>query len=215
MIGTLKSIPATSRPNIGQKATQNQDVQAQVTLVDEEEERKALRQFERNLKQLGTPSVTIKNDVDGSTPPLDFRFVSKSILGPGVLPTSDEFMIGCDCRPENGRHCGCEYLYCTCLEEAATINGRKAFPYSVGPNDRKCLRSPYLKSRCHIYECNEKCNCKDNCKNRVVQFGRVVELEIFKTEDRGFGKLVFSTLRSLLILSRLAMFVALAEGPIR
>jgi histone-lysine N-methyltransferase SUV39H len=63
----------------------------------------------------------------------------------------------------------------------------------------------YLDSRHPIYECNDNCRCGPHCRNKVsvaitpralmrltknqnVQFGRKVELEIFKTgSDRGWG----------------------------
>ena len=36
-------------------------------------------------------------------------------------------------------------------------------------------------------ECNKYCTCGPNCRNRVVQKGRKVVLEIFKTDDKGWG----------------------------
>jgi histone-lysine N-methyltransferase SUV39H len=114
-----------------------------------------------------------------------------------------------------GRDIGCEYTKkCDCLEYAAvnekvlneeekalydlwkagkgtTIGLPKKFPYFT--EDTK-LRRPgtlvpwYLNSRRPIYECNDKCNCGLHCRNKNVQFGRTVELEIFKTASRrGWG----------------------------
>lgn len=37
-----------------------------------------------------------------------------------------------------------------------------------------------------IIECNKKCKCK-NCKNRVVQNGLQIKLELFKTREKGWG----------------------------
>jgi histone-lysine N-methyltransferase SUV39H len=46
----------------------------------------------------------------------------------------------------------------------------------------------YLTSRHPIYECNVKCRCGPDCRNKNVQFGRRVEVEIFRTkEGRGWG----------------------------
>jgi hypothetical protein len=188
--GVLKSTVNTSRSSFDSAATGNQHNQAQITLTDEESEIR--RRFLRNLDTLDDPAVTLFNDIDGSTPTVTFEFVNQSTLGQGVLKVPDDFMIGCECRAENGRHCGCEYLSCTCLPEPTTGGGRKAFPYSMGKHDKACLRPIFLKSRNHIYECNARCNCSDNCKNRVVQFGRKVKLQIFKTANRGWGKPVFS-----------------------
>ncbi|EKG19360.1 hypothetical protein MPH_03223 [Macrophomina phaseolina MS6] len=69
----------------------------------------------------------------------------------------------------------------------------KKFPYySSGPRTSAeksgCLVPFYLHRRYPIYECNENCNCGPGCKTRVVQKGRQVRLEIFKTTDgRGWG----------------------------
>ncbi|KAF4307235.1 set domain-containing protein [Botryosphaeria dothidea] len=69
----------------------------------------------------------------------------------------------------------------------------KKFPYySSGPRTSAekagCLVSFYLDRRYPIYECNENCMCGPGCKTRVVQKGRQVRLEIFKTSNgRGWG----------------------------
>lgn len=64
----------------------------------------------------------------------------------------------------------------------------KKFPY-FAPGTVKAgnLVQFYLESRNVIYECNDKCSCGRVCKNRVVQKGRTVPLEIFKTDIRGWG----------------------------
>merc|ERR1711915_439998 len=38
-----------------------------------------------------------------------------------------------------------------------------------------------------IYECNKTCKCSDTCHNRVVQFPIRSRLQVFKTENRGWG----------------------------
>lgn len=147
------------------------------------------RHFLRNLDLLTGPSVRLINEIDDSSPNLSFTFVNSSIIGEGVETVDEGFMSGCTCRVENGRNCGCEYRYCSCLQHSAIDgSGNHHFPYSAAVRDRGCLRPFYLNSRHHIYECNKNCNCQSNCKNKVVQHGRQVPLEIFKTEDRGWGK---------------------------
>jgi len=144
-------------------------------------------QFLQNLAVLGR-GVSLFNNVDTTSPPTSFKFVTQSILGPGVMRTTEDFMSGCKCRKDNGRNIGCEYLSCECLDDSArNANGNRVFPYSASKSDYACLRSFYLESRHHIYECNNLCNCDSNCKNRVVQHGRTVPLQIFKTGNRGWG----------------------------
>lgn len=50
------------------------------------------------------------------------------------------------------------------------------------------MRSKILDSRAPIYECHDACSCGPECPNRVVERGRKVPLQIFRTEDgRGWG----------------------------
>lgn len=145
------------------------------------------RRFLENLSTLTQVSLT--NNVDDTSPPLDFLFISQSILGDGVERATEDFMTGCTCP----KHC--VLLHCGCLEDAATnALGQKVFPYSAGKTNSGCLRDFYLEAktgRHHIYECNSRCNCATSCKNRLVQFGRTIPLEIFKTMNRGWGKWMF------------------------
>lgn len=157
------------------------------------------RQVKRNICALDGPPVKLINEIDDSCPPASFKFINENELGPDVHKIPEDFMVGCDCRPDNGRQMGCEHLKCGCVQNSDPDDktGRRHFPYSASENNYGCLRSIYLKSRRHIYECNNKCNCGTNCKNRVVQHGRQVPLEIFKTKDRGFGECIFALYLSL------------------
>ena len=153
-------------------------------------EKELKRQFRQNLCHLNGPPVRLVNEIDGISPSVDFQFINYNVLGVGVERIPEEYKSGCQCRPDNGRQMGCEHLSCECvqLSDEDEGTGRKHFPYSASEKDYGCLRSVYLKTRRHIYECNDKCNCGQDCKNRVVQHGRRVPLEIFKTANRGFGK---------------------------
>lgn len=111
---------------------------------------------------------------------------------------------------------GCEYLYCECLEDLVNSNGKKQFPYSQAKKNTACLRDAFISGRGHIYECNRLCNCGENCKNRVVQHGRKVGLEIFKTINRGWG--MFQGITSLLVytdpLTRTSLYARPEEGSV-
>ncbi|KAF1936559.1 SET domain-containing protein [Clathrospora elynae] len=158
------------------------------------------------------------NSVDSSTPSLRFRYISEYVLDEknGVYRASSETQQGCTkCSPHMGRNIGCEYTKkCDCLEYAAVDESRldaaekakydearatgastmgfsKKFPYFASSNKRgktRCLVPFYLNSRRPIYECNDKCDCGPYCRNKNVQFGRQVEVEIFRTSGgRGWG----------------------------
>lgn len=64
----------------------------------------------------------LQNDVDNSTPSLDFTFVDRYVFRNGIKEQALGFVEGCQypCRPNMGGHCGCEYTkLCTCLEFGA------------------------------------------------------------------------------------------------
>jgi histone-lysine N-methyltransferase SUV39H len=66
--------------------------------------------------------VYLENQVDATTPSLDFTFIDSMVLGKGVHAADAETNPGCQspCRPDMGGQCGCEYTkMCDCLEYAA------------------------------------------------------------------------------------------------
>lgn len=78
---------------------------------------------------------------------------------------------GCNCHKEcsagNNLNCACSHK-----------NGGK-FPYTG--NGILVIRKSL------VYECGQSCHCTKNCKNRVLQSGIKAHLEVFKTNDRGWG----------------------------
>lgn len=65
---------------------------------------------------------------------------------------------------------------------------KKRFAYHSQGAKAGLLRSSELHSRMPIYECHEGCKCSANCPNRIVERGRQVPLQIFRTENgRGWG----------------------------
>ncbi|KAG9518178.1 SET domain-containing protein, partial [Aureobasidium melanogenum] len=173
------------------------------------------RQFLQQLASIPGPPVTFVNEVNKETPSLSFTYIQDYVLGEGVSrDDADAVKMGCKkCRPDMGGNRGCEYTTkCDCLEFAAPDESRckddeqkeqfaawisgeadseglpKRFPYKKDHvNNLFVLDTFYLDSRNAIYECNELCRCGSGCKNRLVQKGRKVPLEIFKTRGRGFG----------------------------
>lgn len=143
-------------------------------------------------KMADCPLLTLRNDIDNTSPPLDFKFVAESVLGPGVEKLDDAFMSGCTCRKKRSS-LQCKYPgECLCQQDAGLDEQKKICPYhdSNGQHSSRkggCLVRQYLQSRWHIFECNSRCDCTAECKNRVVQFGRKIRLELFKTQSRGWG----------------------------
>ena len=45
----------------------------------------------------------------------------------------------------------------------------------------------FLEDRPLVYECNMKCKCWNTCSQRVVQHGIKVQLQLYRTENKGTG----------------------------
>ncbi|KAF2189534.1 SET domain-containing protein [Zopfia rhizophila CBS 207.26] len=173
-------------------------------------------QYLRQLARVPGKKIHLINTHDASSPSLRFRYINDYVLREGVYKADPATQMGCQqCSPRMGRDIGCEYTKkCDCLEYAAvnensldenqkmlyekiraeggsTIGLPKKFPYFTEGSKMQragCLVPFYLNSRRPIYECNDNCRCGPNCRNKNVQFGRTVELEIFKTgTHRGWG----------------------------
>lgn len=132
--------------------------------------------FSKKLAAIPGPPVTLRNEIDDTpSPPTDFEFISEYRLSDKVPPYDKDFLWGCNC-PESG----CEDPEdCACQDNQDSP--RPKFAY--GKHGR-AVRD----NRMEIVECNERCSCGPECRNRVVQHGRQVPLEIFKTKEKGWGK---------------------------
>ena len=139
--------------------------------------------------------ITITNDIDDSNLPDDFRFIVKSVLHPKVELPEEGFRSGCSCqRPRD-----CKYAGCHCLqdmdfdEDEAIATGQKVYSYHSQGDKKECLRGLKLHSRDPIYECHSSCECDETCSNRVVERGRKIPLNIFRTDDnRGWGMIFYN-----------------------
>ena len=164
----------------------------------------------RSFKTHTTIPISIINTVeDGALLNPDFRFIDHSVVAKGVPVAEDSFRVGCDCEDDED----CMYNTCHCLDEMAPdsdeesdgnvddddddngggnggerrLRRRKRFAYHSRGAKAGLLRSRILLSGEPIYECHNGCACSLQCPNRVVERGRTVPLQIFRTEDRGWG----------------------------
>ncbi|KAK5996622.1 Histone H3-K9 methyltransferase dim-5 [Cladobotryum mycophilum] len=140
--------------------------------------------------------ITIVNEVDEAVLPPNFRFIDRVVLGEGVEAAEDSFRSGCSC----GSDSDCQYVNCLCLadldeddEDDDDEDGidrdesKKAYAYHTHGVKAELLRSRLLSSKLPLYECHAGCSCSQDCPNRVVERGRTVPLQIFRTKDRGWG----------------------------
>lgn len=160
-----------------------------------------------------TTPITVVNIVDDVVIPPKFRFINRIVLGKDVEAAEDSFRSGCSCGEDGA---GCQFGGCQCLadlvdeddsdEEEDGVAGddtqgtregqARAYSYHTHGVKAGKLRSKFLDSSLPLYECHQACSCSSTCPNRVVEGGRTVPLEIFRTTNRGWGKPSFSVLIS-------------------
>lgn len=137
------------------------------------------QRFIEKLWDIPGPPIILFNDVDGDpSPPVTFEFIPRyKILSPDVIDfvkENSEFWAGCSC---DGGICKSG---CSCMEDDLVD----------GPYYDKHGRLKMRENNSAINECNERCSCGMDCPNRVMQRGRKIPLEIFKTENKGWGKYI-------------------------
>ncbi|KAM0744753.1 hypothetical protein ACQRIT_000137 [Beauveria bassiana] len=140
--------------------------------------------------QVRALGLTVVNKVDSAFLPKNFEFINDMVLGKGVEPAEDSFRSGCSCADDGD----CQYTGCLCLadleddDDIDMNNGiKKAYAYHTHGAKAGSLRSRLQKSTMPLYECHRGCACSSECPNRVVERGRTVPLQIFRTQNRGWG----------------------------
>lgn len=105
------------------------------------------------------------NTLNNEKPP-QFNYISKMMYPDWYHPVSPK---GCDCtgKCSDSRKCQC-----------AAKNGGE-IPYN--------RNGAIVEIKPLVYECGPSCKCPPSCYNRVSQSGIKFQLEIFKTEFRGWG----------------------------
>ncbi|KAK6748302.1 hypothetical protein RB195_001118 [Necator americanus] len=104
---------------------------------------------------------------------MNFEYVATNVPGPNTDTGAWELLACCDCTSE----CSAEQK-CTCL---------------LGAEDNYSINGLFLEksSGAPILECHRECSCSTwdkPCRNRVVQRGVNVLLEVYKCSDeKGFG----------------------------
>ncbi|KAI3452104.1 hypothetical protein Pfo_008769 [Paulownia fortunei] len=123
--------------------------------------------------------------IEYSFPWESFTYVTKPLLDQSLVLESESSQLGCACAHStcSSETCDHVYLFDNDYEDAKDIYGKSMhgrFPYDE--RGRIILEEGYL-----VYECNQRCCCGRACRNRVLQNGVQVKLEIFKTEKKGWA----------------------------
>ncbi|GER39671.1 histone-lysine N-methyltransferase [Striga asiatica] len=121
-----------------------------------------VKDISNGKEAFGIPAVNIIND---EKPP-SFEYVARMTYPAWHVPAAPP---GCDCagRCSDSRKCRC-----------AVRNGGQ-IPYN--------RNGALVETKLLVYECGPHCKCPPSCFNRVTQRGIKYQLEIFKTETRGWG----------------------------
>ncbi|KAL8158648.1 hypothetical protein V2J09_000185 [Rumex salicifolius] len=113
------------------------------------------------------------NTIDGEKPP-PFKYIS-CMKYPAYKPLHTR---GCDCIK------GCmNSTDCSCV-----VKNGGDIPYNFD--------GAIVEAKPIVYECGPSCKCPPSCYNRVSQHGIIFQLEIFKTESRGWGVRSLSSIPS-------------------
>ncbi|XP_077066742.1 histone-lysine N-methyltransferase SETDB1-B isoform X3 [Siphateles boraxobius] len=122
------------------------------------------------------------NEID-NTPPPSVAYSKERIPADGVyINTSSDFLVGCDCTDgcRDKSKCSCHQLtlQATGCTPGGQINANAGYHHK---RLEECLPTG-------IYECNKRCRCNAQmCTNRLVQHGLQVRLQLFKTQNKGWG----------------------------
>ncbi|XP_068109357.1 histone-lysine N-methyltransferase SETDB1 [Hyperolius riggenbachi] len=122
------------------------------------------------------------NEID-RTPPPQVDYSKERIPGSGVsINTGKDFLVGCDCTDgcRDRSKCACHQLTieATGCTPGAQVNNQAGYQHK---RLDECLPTG-------VYECNKRCKCNVNmCVNRLVQHGLQVRLQLFKTQNKGWG----------------------------
>lgn len=151
-----------------------------VAKYDKEKEKCHRCQFTKFTTHRSYP-ISLRNDVDDEVLPAWFKFVDSVVPSANIPLTEEAFISSCEC---DGLLCLTSECSCLSDIDTETLPGYKMNAYHATGQ----LRSAYLEGSYPIYECGPNCRCGDQCPNRVVQKGRRIPLEIFRTRDgRGWG----------------------------
>uniref|UniRef100_I3JNL0 Euchromatic histone-lysine N-methyltransferase 1a n=1 Tax=Oreochromis niloticus TaxID=8128 RepID=I3JNL0_ORENI len=121
--------------------------------------------------------ITCVNAVDSEPLPENFKYIPDSCV---TSPLNIDKDI---------THLQCSEVHCTCTDDCSSstcICGQLSLRCWYDSEGRLpldfCQREPPV-----LFECNHACSCWRTCRNRVVQNGLRVRLQLFRTQNMGWG----------------------------
>ncbi|XP_066569342.1 histone-lysine N-methyltransferase EHMT1 isoform X2 [Amia ocellicauda] len=136
----------------------------------EQEERVVNRDIARGYEKVPVPCV---NGVDSEPCPDNYKYVPDNcVTSPMNIDKNITHLQYCVCKDDcSSTNCMCGQLSLRCWYDR---EGRLLPEF--------CRDEPPL-----IFECNHACSCWRSCKNRVVQNGLRIRLQLFRTRKMGWG----------------------------
>ncbi|KAM9362184.1 histone-lysine N-methyltransferase SETMAR [Symphorus nematophorus] len=105
----------------------------------------------------------------------EFQYSPDNTQGPGcTVDPSEVTLAGCSCLSHS-----CLTESCSCLQTHGQAYDNTGTLLNLSRTD-----SAYCSP---VFECNALCTCSDACSNRVVQRGLRLRLEVYSTNNRGWG----------------------------
>ncbi|KAJ9061458.1 hypothetical protein DSO57_1020443 [Entomophthora muscae] len=130
-----------------------------------------IRQFMEILSKDKGPIITVVNEIDEEGPPENFECITELVYAKDVpQPSRSRVKNPCKCITA----CS-DNKSCSCILR----NGGIA-PYSSAGLIQVLEGMP-------VYECTSYCGCPPTCKSKVIQQGRRVKIQVFKTKMKGWG----------------------------
>ncbi|XP_046723549.1 histone-lysine N-methyltransferase EHMT1 isoform X1 [Silurus meridionalis] len=128
------------------------------------------RDISRGYEKVPVPCV---NAVDSEPCPNDYKYVPDScVTSPMNIDKNITHLQYCVCKDDcSSASCMCGQLSLRCWYDKES----RLLP-------EFCSEEPPF-----IFECNHACSCWRNCKNRVVQNGLRIRLQLFRTQKMGWG----------------------------
>lgn len=133
-------------------------------------ERTVSRDIARGYERIPIPCV---NAVDSEPCPSNYKYVSQNcVTSPMSIDRNITHLQYCVCIDDcSSSNCMCGQLSMRCWYDK---DGRLLPEFNMA--------EPPL-----IFECNHACSCWRNCRNRVVQNGLRARLQLYRTQDMGWG----------------------------
>ncbi|XP_045878612.1 histone-lysine N-methyltransferase EHMT1 isoform X5 [Meles meles] len=133
-------------------------------------ERTVSRDIARGYERIPIPCV---NAVDGEPCPSNYKYVSQN----------------CVTSPMNIDRNITHLQYCVCIDDCSSSKcmcGQLSMRCWYG-KDGRLLPEFNMAEPPLIFECNHACSCWRSCRNRVVQNGLRARLQLYRTQNMGWG----------------------------